>query len=121
MIMGPLFARSGAMMRMLHLDQRKSSNKIAELRLELTIVGPKSAEVLKQYPLSRFEGSPQKAFLQVDADSMVICPSYQFLGKICICAFQRGELLHFVNEACFVQPRLLQYTQAGFCSTEWDA
>ena len=36
-------------------------------------------EVLQQYPLSRFDGSPQKAFLQADADSMVICPSYQLL------------------------------------------
>lgn len=40
-----------------------------------------AAEVLKQYPLSRFEGSPQKAFLQVDADSNVICPSYQLLDS----------------------------------------
>ena len=43
------------------------------------IWGNDADAVLKQYPLSRFEGSPQKAFLQVDADSMVICPSYQLL------------------------------------------
>ena len=41
---------------------------------------PIAAQVLRQYPLSRFEGSPQKAFLQVDADSNVICPSYQLLA-----------------------------------------
>lgn len=84
------------------------------------MVGLKSAEVLKQYPLSRFEGSPQKAFLQVDADSMVICPSYQLLGRnFCLC-ISTGQVVTFC-EACFLQPRLLQYTQAGFCCTEWDA
>ena len=41
---------------------------------------PIAAEVLLQYPLSRFEVSPQKAFLQVDADSNVICPSYQLIA-----------------------------------------
>mmetsp|Transcript_81668 Transcript_81668/g.166376 ORF Transcript_81668/g.166376 Transcript_81668/m.166376 type:complete len:578 (-) Transcript_81668:186-1919(-) len=41
--------------------------------------GSNADAVLLQYPLSRFEGSPQKAFLQVDADSNVICPSYQLL------------------------------------------
>lgn len=42
--------------------------------------GGDAPAVLKQYPLSRFEESPQKAFLQVDADAMVICPSYDVLG-----------------------------------------
>ena len=32
------------------------------------------AKVLQQYPLARFAGSPQKAFLQVDADSMATGP-----------------------------------------------
>ncbi|CAK9018321.1 Probable N-acetyltransferase san (N-epsilon-acetyltransferase san) (Protein atado) (Protein separation anxiety) [Durusdinium trenchii] len=41
--------------------------------------GTNADAVLQQYPLSRFDGSPQKAFLQADADSMVICPSYQLL------------------------------------------
>ncbi|CAE7183878.1 CES2 [Symbiodinium pilosum] len=45
--------------------------------------GSQSMAVLQQYPLTRFEGSPQKAFLQVDADSMVICPAYQLLRGIC--------------------------------------
>merc|ERR1712226_60168 len=42
--------------------------------------GVNARAVLQQYPLTRFEGSPQKAFLQVDADSMVICPSYDVLA-----------------------------------------
>lgn len=41
--------------------------------------GDKASAVLEQYPLSRFNGSVQRAFLQADADAMVICPSYEVL------------------------------------------
>lgn len=41
--------------------------------------GDRADAVLRRYPLARFAGSPQRAFLQADADAMVICPSYQAL------------------------------------------
>eukprot|EP00439_Symbiodinium_sp_Y106_P080831 s640_g19.t1 len=57
-------------------NQSKPGDYEAAIRKVWGSLAPK---VLEQYPLSRFSGSPQKAFLQVDADSMVICPAYQLL------------------------------------------
>jgi len=37
--------------------------------------GPRAQEVMRQYPLERFEGSPQRAFVRADADAFVVCPS----------------------------------------------
>lgn len=99
----------------------RTKNPEPRLIWHLPMVGLKAAEVLKQYPLSRFEGSPQKAFLQVDADSMVICPSYQLLGRnFCLC-ISTDQVVTFC-EACFsLSLGFFNIRRRDFCSREWDA
>jgi len=39
--------------------------------------GPMADAVMKQYPLSRFNGEVATAFVRADADAMVVCPSFR--------------------------------------------
>jgi len=59
--------------------------------------GEKAAAVLEQYPLSRFNGSVQRAFLQADADAMVVCPGYDILQYASAAGFKAWsyEFAHY--------------------------
>eukprot|EP01060_Flectonema_neradi_P036527 TRINITY_DN7040_c0_g2_i1.p1 TRINITY_DN7040_c0_g2~~TRINITY_DN7040_c0_g2_i1.p1 ORF type:complete len:571 (+),score=49.19 TRINITY_DN7040_c0_g2_i1:49-1761(+) len=66
-----------------------------------------AAKIERQYPLSRFENSPQSAFIQTDADAFVICPVRALAKK----ANQAGKKV-FMYEFSHFQPN--RVTANGF-------
>jgi para-nitrobenzyl esterase len=63
--------------------------------------GGRADAVLAQYPLGRFGGSAQAAFVQADADAFVICPSYELsaLAAAAGRAVYAYEFAHFLPGA----------------------
>mmetsp|Transcript_47697 Transcript_47697/g.93734 ORF Transcript_47697/g.93734 Transcript_47697/m.93734 type:complete len:573 (-) Transcript_47697:80-1798(-) len=52
--------------------------------------GQKASKVIEQYPLGRFDNSPQSAFVQADADAYVICPTHKIAGLLANAAAGSG-------------------------------
>merc|ERR1712007_48520 len=73
------------------------------VRAMVDVWGDNATEIIGQYPLSRFAGSPQSAFIQADADGYVICPSHAIARMVA----QTGEssvymyeYAHLASHAC---------------------